>query len=64
VEPQIFYRPEVEQLCRISRATIYRLVAAGKFPAPIRVGFRRVAWRRQDLEDWLRRGVESVSADS
>jgi prophage regulatory protein len=34
-------------------ATVWRLRAAGKFPAPIRLGIQAIGWRRQDIETWL-----------
>ena len=34
------------------RSTIYRLVAQDKFPSPVRLSNRAIAWRRTDLERW------------
>jgi prophage regulatory protein len=36
----------------LSRATIYRLIAADDFPAPIRVGPQRVAWAERTVDAW------------
>ena len=36
----------------LGRSTIYRLVTAGDFPAPVRISTRAVAWRRTDVETW------------
>jgi prophage regulatory protein len=36
----------------LARSTIYRLMAEEKFPAPVRLAKRAVAWRRVDLERW------------
>ncbi|MES2904118.1 MAG: AlpA family phage regulatory protein [Pseudomonadota bacterium] len=46
---------EVQRLSSLARASIYRGVAAGTFPAPIPLtpGGRRVGWREGDLRDWL-----------
>ena len=49
----ILRRPEVERLTGFSKASIYRLMAAGEFPTPIRLGVRAVAWRARDVEAWL-----------
>ena len=46
-------REEVEERVGISRSAIYRLMRAGEFPAPQRVGLRAVRWRESDLEAWL-----------
>ena len=38
----------------LSRSSIYRKVAAGHFPAPVRIpGTSRVAWRESDIDAWL-----------
>jgi prophage regulatory protein len=31
---------------------IYRLIKAGRFPKPLRLGANRVAWLETDLKDW------------
>ena len=46
-------RQQVSERCGISRTTIYRLMRAGEFPEPIRIGPRAVRWREDDLVKWL-----------
>jgi prophage regulatory protein len=36
----------------LSRSTLYRLIADERFPRPVRLGPRAVAWRRTDVEAW------------
>lgn len=56
--PAIFLRlPAVTRLTGRSRSTIYRLVAARKFPDPVALGPRAVAWRRTEIE--RRAGIAS-----
>jgi len=43
----------VTHMTSLSRATIYRRVAAGTFPKPISLGGRRVAFARTDIEQWV-----------
>lgn len=43
---------EVETRTGVHRATIYRWVAAGTFPQPVRVRTVRVAWRERDIVKW------------
>jgi prophage regulatory protein len=50
---RVYRRPEVETLTGLSCATIYRLMAEGRFPKPVKLGERSVAWREADLEVWL-----------
>ena len=44
---------DVLALVGFSRATLYRYTNAGRFPAPVRVGPRRVVWRASDLNTWF-----------
>ena len=48
-------RPEVENLVQLSRSTIYLMIQRGEFPAPVKLGRRAVAWRAEDVEDWIQR---------
>jgi len=45
-------RKTVEQLSGLSRATIYRLIKAGKFPRPLSIGTGSVRWRQSDVIAW------------
>ena len=49
----LYRRPAVEGFSSLSRSTIYRGIAEGWFPAPVKVGPRAVAWRGSDLLAWL-----------
>lgn len=42
----------VMQVTGLARSTIYKLIAEDKFPSPVRLVGRAVAWRRADLERW------------
>lgn len=37
----------------LSRATLYRKVAAGTFPRQVRIASRCVGWRESAINDWL-----------
>lgn len=44
------------ELCAItsfSKASIYRKIAEGTFPAPLKIGASRVAWRSSQVESWI-----------
>lgn len=43
----------VMDLTGLGRSTIYRLMAEGQFPLPLRLTKRLVAWRRADVEQWF-----------
>jgi prophage regulatory protein len=44
--------PAVMKLTGLGRSTIYRMVADRRFPGPVRIASRAVAWRRSDLDRW------------
>ncbi len=46
--------PEVLAITGLSRATVYAMVAAGEFPAPVRLGARAVGWWLSEIVVWLR----------
>ncbi len=45
--------PEVCQVSGLSRSTIYKKIAEGGFPAPVRLSSRAVGWRLADLDAWI-----------
>jgi len=42
-----------ERIGGLSHAWIYKKIAAGEFPPPIRLAPRAVGWRSQDIEIFL-----------
>lgn len=52
--PATFLRmPMIVFRIGLCRSTIYKLIAEQKFPRPVRVGDRAVAWRRADIDRWI-----------
>lgn len=45
--------PEAAAMCGITTKHIRTLEAQGDFPARVRIGPNRVAWRLRDLEEWI-----------
>ena len=45
-------RRTVEKQAGISRATIYRMIKAGKFPRPVSIGTGAVRWKQSDVTAW------------
>lgn len=37
----------------LSRSSIYKYVSTGRFPKPVHLGERTVAWVENEIEDWL-----------
>lgn len=50
---RILRRPEVERVSGLRRSTLYAWIAAGQFPAPVRLGARLVGWRLSDVQRWI-----------
>lgn len=47
---------KVRQTCEItglSKSSIYALLKAGRFPAPVRLGSRCTRWRMTDINAWI-----------
>ncbi len=56
-DTQLLNKHAVEKMTSLDITTIYRKMAAGKFPQPVKVGRRRVAWRTSDIVRW-QQGLE------
>jgi prophage regulatory protein len=44
---------EVSRRTGLSRSEIYRRIAAGTFPAPIKLGERASAWPEHEVTAWI-----------
>lgn len=52
-QPTVFVRmAAVVRMTGLGRSTIYRMMAEDRFPSPVRLAKRAIAWRRSDLEQW------------
>jgi len=46
-------RPQVQARTGLPRSTLYHWMKHGKFPQPVKLGERLVAWRESDINKWL-----------
>ena len=53
---------DVQNRVPYSRSTIYQLIAQGKFPKPISLGARAVAWLESDIDEWIAARIEKGRA--
>jgi predicted DNA-binding transcriptional regulator AlpA len=56
IRPAFIRLPEIEVMLGLVGATVYRMMAAGKFPRPVKAGsgVRGVAlWRLDEVEAWV-----------
>lgn len=50
---------DVRDRTTFSKTHIYRLINAGTFPRPIKLGPRRVAFVEREVDDWLQARVDA-----
>jgi prophage regulatory protein len=55
---------EVQTLAPYSKASIYRLMAEGIFPKPVKLGSRSVFWVKKDIEDFIQRSIDNSKKDA
>ncbi len=53
MEDRLLTRKEVEGRIRLGRSALYRMLRAGQFPLPVRIGPRAVRWKASEVENWL-----------
>ncbi|WP_248769041.1 AlpA family phage regulatory protein [Pseudomonas sp. MWU12-2345] len=53
---------EVKRLTGLSTATIYRMVAADRFPKQIKLGIQAVAWIQSEVLTWNQQKVDEARA--
>lgn len=51
--PSFLRLPQVRERTGYSRATIYSLMAQGKFPRAVALGARAVAWLDSEVTAWI-----------
>lgn len=44
---------EVLKQTTLSRTTLWRLIRAQKFPSPVKISARRIAWRQADVDAFI-----------
>ncbi len=56
--------PEVKRRTGLSRSEIYRRIAAGDFPKPVKLGERASAWAEHEVSDWIASRIAARDARS
>lgn len=56
--------PAVEQITGVKKSTIYALVKSGGFPAPVKLSARAVAWRANEISEWVASRVKVHAANA
>ncbi len=59
VESPFMLTDEVVDRTTYSRQHLETLIAAGEFPAPVKIGIRRIAYIRVEVNDWIASKIAS-----
>lgn len=51
--------PEVLKRTGFGKARIYRLISEGRFPAPVKIGVRAVAFVESEVDEWIQSVIET-----
>lgn len=51
--------PEVLKRTGFGKAWIYRLISEGRFPAPVKIGVRTVAFVESEVDEWIQSVIET-----
>lgn len=62
-EERIIRRAEVLRLTGLTKSSLYRLIEAGEFIRPVRLGPNSVGWRLAAVLEWIR-ALPEVDAPS
>lgn len=49
---------EVEHIAGLSRSSIYEFMKKGNFPKSFSIGERAIAWREDEIEEWVQDKIE------
>lgn len=52
-QPAYYRLRDVVRITALSRSTIYRRIAEGRFPAPVHLGGKASGWAREALQRWI-----------
>jgi len=42
----------------LARSTVYKFIAEGRFPKPVKLGARMVAWVESEIQEWIQEKIE------
>lgn len=50
---KIYRMQEVATMLGLSKATVYKLIAAGEFPRGVKLGPRARGWTEKEIREWI-----------
>lgn len=60
--PEFIRIRDVMAMTSLSRASVYRLTAAGSFPKPLKLSERASAWVRTEVDAWVQAKIANRAA--
>ena len=51
--PELMEVQDVLDYTKIARSTLYLMIDKGTFPRPLNIGERRIAWKKEDIKEWI-----------
>jgi len=59
---RLIRRKEVQVKTGLGASSIYALMKQGKFPSPIHLSIRRVAWIESEVDSWIEERIATKNA--
>jgi len=59
VSPSLIRLSEVMRRTGYGRAWIYRLISQGRFPKPVKIGPRSVAFIESEVDEWINQRIDA-----
>jgi prophage regulatory protein len=44
---------EILKITGLGRSTVYLYMNQNRFPCAVKIGYRSVAWREDDIQEWI-----------
>ena len=60
---QLLRLPQVLERVGLKTTRLYQLIGDGKFPAPIKLGDRAIAFLESEVDDWIATQAQKPRAD-
>ena len=60
--PRLIAPKEAAELTCLSKQTLWRLTAEGKFPKAVRLSKSRIAYDREQVEAWIEAKLQQAAA--
>lgn len=58
-EVSLLRRKSVLDMTGLSRSGLYARIKEGKFPAPVNIGAKSVAWVSTEVQQWIKEKIEA-----